>query len=84
MKILVYEDKGGWFEIEDDLRSVGSPESYIVIGSFSEESSYQTEVISPTISSVDINEVRVIILGYLYNDDVLTDKCIGAYVDVPV
>ena len=79
--IFVYEDNDGWTMVENDLKYSVSPEPYLVVGSSNDYSSHQILVISPNIPSIEIEDIRVVIFGYIYKNKKVSDKCVGRLIN---
>ena len=83
VKIFLYENKSSkWLEVNNDLETITSPKPYVVIGSANEMSSYGSITVSPKLSDNNSMEIRVVITGSLYKEEIITDECTGAFIDV--
>ena len=83
VKIFLYENKSSkWLEVNNDLQTITSPKPYVVIGSANEMSSYGSITVSPKLSDNNSMEIRVVITGSLYKEEIITDECTGAFIDV--
>lgn len=82
VKIFVYDDKNSkWLEVINNMQYSTSPDPYVVVGPSSDISSYRGVILSPDTADKSIIEIRAAITGYIYEDGVVTDKCVGAYID---
>lgn len=83
VKIFFYDDKNlKWLDINNNMQYSTYPDPYVVVGPFSDISSYRSVVLSPDIVDKSIVEIRVAIIGYIYEGGVVTDNCVGAYIDL--
>ena len=81
--IFIYE-KGNskWAEVRNNIQYSSSPKPYVIIGSAGEMSNYGSIVIAPDISDDSSKEIRVAITGHVYRDGVVTDECVGAFINI--
>jgi hypothetical protein len=83
VKIFTYNQNDlKWVEVKNNMQYSVSPGPYHFVGPTNEESSYDGIVISSDTSDDQTLEMRVTITGYVYRDSIVTDECVGAFMDI--
>ncbi len=83
VKIFTYDQENSkWLEIKNNMQYSSSPEPYIVVDSEDKMTSYDGIVISPDTSATTPTEIRAAIIGHVYRDGLVTDECVGAFIDI--
>jgi hypothetical protein len=83
IKIYTYDiEEQAWIEIANKMRYSTAPKPYIVLDTSGEGSSYDSLTLQPDIDADKIEELRVAIKGYILQNNVVTENCVGAYMDL--
>lgn len=83
VKIFIYEHGNSkWLEVNNNMQYSSSPKPYVIVDSGDGLSSYGSLVIQPDIPDNQSAAIRVAIKGHIYQEGILTDECVGAFMDI--
>jgi hypothetical protein len=82
VRILTFDsDRQSWTELKNDMQYSSFPNSYVIVESGVGLSSYSgISVIPIPLDNEPIN-IRIVITGNPLENDVKTEKCVGAFID---
>lgn len=84
VKLLMFDaEKDKWYEQLNDLQYLPAATS-IVMDVTSEFSPHEVVTVFPIISSNKPVETRVVVTGFVYENNIQLDECVGAFIDIDI